>query len=74
MKLAAWMDSNNITDARFGEAIGVARQAVHRYRTGERIPDKALMKRINEATGGEVSPNDFYDLESATPSMNGGAS
>jgi hypothetical protein len=69
MKLADWLEAHSITDARFGEMIGAARQAVHRYRAGGRVPDKVMMSRIVKVTGGAVSPNDFYEVESsATPS------
>ena len=62
MKLSAYLSLNDISDADFGALIGVERQAVHRYRSGVRVPTKAVLTRIFEETGGQVSANDFFDL------------
>lgn len=62
MRLAPYLEREKISDADFAEKIGVSRQAVHRYRTGERVPDQPIMHRIAETTAGEVLPNDFYDV------------
>ncbi len=42
--------------------IGVTEQAVRHYLRGERIPAPEVMRRIVAATGGAVTPNDFYDV------------
>ena len=59
------MDDRNLSDADFGALIERTRQAVHRYRTGDRMPDQATMEKIFEVTGGAVTPNDFFGLASA---------
>lgn len=65
MKLAAYLEKVGLSDADFGLKIGVNRQSVHRYKTGERIPDTVIMPRIVAETGGEVTPNDFYGVPTA---------
>jgi putative transcriptional regulator len=62
MKLSVYLAENNLSDADFAAAIGVTRQAVHRYRTGERIPDQPTMAKIVEAANGAVTPNDFFNV------------
>ena len=62
MKLADFLTQNQISDADFASAIGVERQAVHRYRSGLRVPAKSVLTKIFEKTGGQVSANDFFDL------------
>lgn len=64
MRLATYLDDNKISDAAFARSIGVERQAVGRYRAGERFPEKAILLRIYEETGGQVTANDFAGLPS----------
>lgn len=61
MSLAEFLDSENLSDAAFAKLIGITRQAVHRYRRGDRIPDPKTMAKIVKATKGAVTPNDFYE-------------
>lgn len=62
MQLADYLDQNEITDAAFARSIGVERQAVGRYRAGERFPEKPILLKIFEITGGKVTANDFAGL------------
>jgi transcriptional regulator with XRE-family HTH domain len=59
MQLAAYLKANGISDEDFGQRIGVTRQAVHRYKTFGRFPEKEILTLIVEATSGAVTPNDF---------------
>lgn len=59
MQLALYLSQNDISDSDFAERIGVKRQAVHRYKTGERFPERAVLQKIIEATDGAVTANDF---------------
>jgi hypothetical protein len=68
MKLSAFLESRKISPGAFATGAGLARQAIHRYIVGERIPDKSAMAKIVAATEGEVTPNDFYE---AAPLPNG---
>lgn len=44
----------------FGEA--VSGSGVKKWASGERVPREPWMGRIYAATGGQVAPNDFYDI------------
>lgn len=50
----------------FADLVGVQPQAIHRYERG-RIPEVAILRRIVEATGGEVTAADFYGAWAAPP-------
>lgn len=67
MRLAKYLTDHNHTDAEFAAKIEVTRQAVHRYKVGDRIPDQATMSKIFEATGGAVTPNDFFNITESPP-------
>lgn len=62
MRLSDFLDQKQLTNAAFGARIGVSRQTVLRYRRGDRIPGKAEMALISEATAGAVTANDFYGV------------
>lgn len=59
MKLAVWLNENDVSDSSFAATIGVSRQALFRYRTGERTPRGEVMARIRAATDGMVTADDF---------------
>jgi transcriptional regulator with XRE-family HTH domain len=59
MNLAAFLDQHCISDEAFAEKIGVERQTVHRYRSGERRPTWAVLEKIEKVTAGAVTANDF---------------
>lgn len=62
MKLAEYISKQGMTHAEFGALIGVPQATVSRYVNGVRIPhDKETFDKIFEATGGQVTPNDFFD-------------
>ena len=63
MKLAEYLKRNGLTHQDFGTKISVSQAAISRYVNGERFPDKEMQERIFVATGGDVTPNDFCDLE-----------
>ena len=63
MKLRAWLDEREISNGDFGGRINRTAEAVRRYAAGERLPDRATMPLIVRETGGEVQPNDFFDIE-----------
>ncbi|WP_307136744.1 XRE family transcriptional regulator [Pseudoroseomonas cervicalis] len=72
MTLGEWLAANRETDAAFARRSGVAhKQLVGKYRRGLQIPSPLNMARIVAATGGQVTPNDFYQhavASSAQPS------
>lgn len=59
MTLSGWLKAQGLSDVAFAAQIGVTRQALYRYRQGERFPHRDVMARIIEATGGAVTANDF---------------
>ena len=60
MQITDWLSKNTISDADFAARIGVSRQALWRYKSGERIPRPKILERIQLATGGKVKPADFF--------------
>lgn len=67
MRLADYLSDHKIKDATFAAQIGVTRQAVGRYKFGERKPEWAILQRIANATEGHVTPNDFLDAPEGGP-------
>jgi len=67
MKLNDWLATREteISNSEFAERIGVSRQAVWRYRLGERMPRPDVISRIREATRGAVTANDFVSEHAA---------
>jgi transcriptional regulator with XRE-family HTH domain len=59
MRLATWLTKNGMSDADFGKKIGVERQTVHRYKLGERYPERSVLLAIHKVTKGAVTANDF---------------
>lgn len=62
MTLDAWIVSTRTPDNVFADKVGVSRVTLYRFKTGKRTPDQATMARIFEATGGSVTPNDFFNI------------
>lgn len=63
MHLADYLKTNGISDDDFGQLIGVTRQAVHRYKTFDRFPERPVLTKIFEVTAGAVTPNDFLQSQ-----------
>lgn len=62
MKLSDYLKANGLTDAAFAEIIGVDRSSVTRMRAGGQIPSAPVMQEIAKKTNGEVTANDFFDI------------
>lgn len=62
MKLTEYLDQQNITPSAFAKAIGVEASTVTRLASGETVPSPRVMRAIIAATGGLVTPNDFFNL------------
>lgn len=67
--LRRWRTARKLTQAAFGELIGCGWNAVWRYENEGRIPEAAILQRIIDATGGAVTPNDFFDLDAEKPGI-----
>lgn len=64
VKLKAWCQEHHINYSELGRRIGAkSPETVRRYAEG-RVPASKAIGRIYLATGGAVTPNDFYDLPS----------
>ena len=48
----------------FAKTVGTTTATISRVADGVVVPRKALMERIYEATGGQVTPNDLVGLHS----------
>jgi phosphopantothenoylcysteine decarboxylase / phosphopantothenate---cysteine ligase len=59
--LANWLAAHPERARGFDRRIGVSIMSLSRYKRG-RIPTKRVMARIVRETGGEVTPDDFYDV------------
>lgn len=66
MKLEERIRQLGLTQLEYGKRIDSSQQAVARYCKG-RIPSRAVMTRIYYESGGQVTPNDFYDLPAIRP-------
>lgn len=64
MRLNRYLSENDITVAGFQVSIGArSRNTVYRYLRDGHVPEPLSMRRIFLATGGQVTPNDFYDFD-----------
>ena len=70
MTLSDYLRKNDLSVAVFARRIGVNdRVSVRRYLDGSRIPAARVMRKIQEATDGQVSANDFFDLPAETEAL-----
>ncbi len=63
MQLGDYLKKNNLTPQDFAPMIGVKWPAVYRYISGARTPTRPIMRRIFDATGGQVTPNDIFGID-----------
>lgn len=61
MKWGEWVIAEGLSWAEAGRRIDATTSEARQYAFG-RVPRKSPMARIYLATGGQVTPNDFYDL------------
>ncbi|GGD74044.1 helix-turn-helix domain-containing protein [Croceicoccus mobilis] len=64
VKLAKWRKLRGMTQAQLGAAIACSQPYVSQMERAVEpiVPGGDLMARIYQLTGGQVEPNDFYDL------------
>ncbi len=63
MKLSDWLAREGKDLNTLAAELGAPYYTTRRVLRHERMPDKALMRRIVKVTDGEVTANDFYELE-----------
>lgn len=61
MQLCEYMRKNSLSDGEVAERLGVSRPTVTRWRNGAMLPDWPMARRIQEWSGGNVSPNDWAE-------------
>ena len=62
MDLATFLKERQIRVPDFAQRIGRSRKQVYEYLAGNATPKPGVMLRIMEATGGEVTANDFLPV------------
>lgn len=60
--LSDYLKHRGLSQAAFGQLIDEPQQAVQRYASGRYVPRREAMLKIFEATGGKVTPNDFFGI------------
>jgi anhydro-N-acetylmuramic acid kinase len=55
---------SNLTQQSLARRLGVSELSIIKYEAGVTIPSREAMLTIYEITGGMVTPNDFFDLDS----------
>lgn len=61
MTLGEYLETHDKTPAAFAREIGASRSIVTRWIKRERTPRRETMGLIREATGGKVTPADFFE-------------
>lgn len=69
MELRSYLIQHDVAVADFADRIGVTVSALYRYLHGERRPNADVLKRIHQATGGLVQPNDFFAFVDPPPAL-----
>lgn len=63
MKLTAYLEREGLTFTEFARRAGTKYpRTIERVAKGQKVPGEKLMRAILKASGGEVTPNDFYDI------------
>lgn len=65
MTLAEYLKANGLNQVDFGKKVGLSGASVSRLARGIQWPDKDTVRRIELATGGDVTANDFARVEAA---------
>lgn len=72
MKLSDYLIDKQLSPAAFARIIEVGRMSVHRYINGDRFPRPDVLQRIQQATQGQVTPNDFLPAPGSFPGSDHG--
>lgn len=68
MTLAAWLAQENVSPAALAGRLGVARQTVYSWMTGDFGPSRKHLVQLCEITGNKVTVMDFDQLPAAANS------
>ena len=59
MRLAEYLGQPGITASALARVVGVSHSTIGRWADGSIEPSLSGMRKLHEATGGKVTPNDF---------------
>lgn len=62
MKLKEYIKNNNFTLESFSDLCDVSYSTIIKWVYAKRIPSRNYMITIYKRTNGEVTPNDFYNI------------
>lgn len=62
MNLQSYIEATGQTLDEIANIVGCSYETIRRYLKINRIPKPNLMRKIYTATGGKVTPNDFFNL------------
>lgn len=65
MKLGQYLEANGLTLGQLARQCGTSASTILRIKDAEVAPSKRVARAIWEATGGQVTPNDLYELHHA---------
>lgn len=65
MQLRDYIAQGGISAAELASRLGVTREAIRRYATGERMPRRDMIRQIVEITGGQVTADDLASADVA---------
>jgi predicted transcriptional regulator len=60
VKLGDWLAENEMNATQFAALIGCRESTVSMYLNGKRMPQHAIMQKIMEATGNQVTADDMF--------------
>lgn len=63
--LEKWIIENGMTKAQFAKLVNLTAMSIGRYCSSQRLPNLDALKKIHEATDGEITFKDFEKKESA---------
>jgi len=59
MNLKDWLDKEGISGTEFARRLNVAKATIYRYSTGSRLPRPSILRKISDATDGNVTASEF---------------
>ena len=62
MRFDEWLTATSISNATFARLIGVSRETIGRWRTGDRFPNREAQAAIFKMSDGLVTPNDWVGV------------
>lgn len=60
MKIKDYLKFYGVSNLDFSKKLGISNVSLSRYISGERLPEKKVLKKIYQVTDGLVDANDFY--------------